>query len=117
MLGTRFRSEDVPAGERLERWRELIDRTRATDATTDHAEDFRAELHRMELGPVTVWWTSFPPVCLRRTARSVRRADSDRSRARAGMREKADAEMDSLPVLARSAIALSVLGGWVVPGG
>ncbi|MFD5323503.1 helix-turn-helix domain-containing protein [Streptomyces sp. NPDC127092] len=77
MIGTVFRSEDVPAEERFDRWRELIDRTRASDATSDHAADFRAELRVMELGPVTVWRTSFPTVRFRRSVRRVRQADSE----------------------------------------
>ncbi|MFF8288993.1 AraC family transcriptional regulator [Streptomyces sp. NPDC016309] len=77
MIGTVFRSEDVPAGERFDRWRELIDRTRANEASSDHAADFRAELRVTELGPVTVWRTSFPPVRFRRSARRVRQADSE----------------------------------------
>jgi AraC-like DNA-binding protein len=77
VIGTVFRSSDVPARERLDRWRELIDRTRATDVTTDHTADFQADLHLMELGPVTAWRTSFPSAHLRRTARSVRRADPE----------------------------------------
>jgi AraC-like DNA-binding protein len=72
-----FRSEDVPVGERFDRWRELIDRTRASDATSDHATDFRAELRVMELGPVAVWRTSFPPVRFRRSVRRVRQEDSE----------------------------------------
>ncbi|MFB8367421.1 AraC family transcriptional regulator [Streptomyces sp. NPDC055929] len=78
MIGTVFRSADVPADERLDRWRELIDRTRATEASTDHAVDFSAELHLMELGAVSAWRTSFPPARLRRTARSIRRAEPER---------------------------------------
>lgn len=77
MIGTVFHTGDVPASERLDRWRELIDRTRATDARTDRTVDFRAELHLMELGPVTAWRSSSPPAHLRRTARSVRQADRE----------------------------------------
>ncbi|MGW0120346.1 AraC family transcriptional regulator [Streptomyces sp. NPDC003327] len=77
MIGTVFRSEDVPAAERLDRWRELIGRTRATDAATNRSGGFRADLHLMELGPVTVWRSSSSPARLRRTARGVRRADAD----------------------------------------
>ncbi|MER6346532.1 AraC family transcriptional regulator [Streptomyces sp. NPDC001595] len=86
MIGTVFRSSDVPQGERLDRWRELIDRTRATDVTdltartggtTGRTADFQAELHLMELGPVTAWRTTFPTTRLRRTAKSLRRADPE----------------------------------------
>ncbi|MEU2062815.1 AraC family transcriptional regulator [Streptomyces sp. NPDC013455] len=75
MIVTEFRGEDVPAGERFDRWRELIGQTRANETTSPHAADFRAELQLMELGPVTVWRTSFLPARFRRTARRVRQAD------------------------------------------
>ncbi|MGW4896108.1 AraC family transcriptional regulator [Kitasatospora sp. NPDC004240] len=77
MIGTVYRSQDVPEGERFESWRELIDRTRATEARTDHVADFRAEAHFLELGPVTAWRTSFPSSHLWTTARSLRRNDPE----------------------------------------
>ncbi|MEU0405543.1 helix-turn-helix domain-containing protein [Streptomyces sp. NPDC006197] len=77
MIGTVFRSEDVPAGERFDRWRELIGHNRANDTTSLHVADFRAELRVMELGPVSVWQTSFSPARFRRTARRIRRNDPE----------------------------------------
>ncbi|MFF5532471.1 helix-turn-helix domain-containing protein [Streptomyces cinerochromogenes] len=77
MIGTVFRSEDVPADERFGRWRELIDQSRANDASSPHAADFRAELRVMELGPVTVWRTAFSPATFRRTRRRIRRNDAE----------------------------------------
>ncbi|MFE2263033.1 AraC family transcriptional regulator [Streptomyces griseosporeus] len=77
MVDTVFRSEDAPAGERFERWRELIDRSRANEATSEHADDFRAELRVLELGPVTVWRSSFSPAHFRRSARRVRQSDTE----------------------------------------
>ncbi|MBD0689760.1 AraC family transcriptional regulator [Streptomyces sp. CBMA123] len=70
-----FRGEEVPARERFDCWRELLERTRACDATSAHADDFRAELRRSELGRVVLLGTSFPPVRFRRTERMVRRSD------------------------------------------
>lgn len=77
MIGTVFRSDDAPAGERFDRWRELIDHSRANDTTSPHVTDFRAELRVMELGPVTVWQTSFSPARFRRTPRRIRRNDAE----------------------------------------
>lgn len=77
MINTVFRSEDAPAGERFERWRELIDRSRANEATSAHVDDFRAELRVLELGPVTVWRSSFSPAHFRRSARRVRQSDTE----------------------------------------
>ncbi|MGX1273664.1 helix-turn-helix domain-containing protein [Streptomyces phaeoluteigriseus] len=77
MIGTVFRTEDVPVGERFDRWRELIDQSRANDASAPHAAGFRAELRVMELGPVTAWRTSFSPVTFRRTRRLIRRDDAE----------------------------------------
>ncbi|MFF2073608.1 helix-turn-helix domain-containing protein [Kitasatospora sp. NPDC058162] len=75
MTGTVFRGEDLPARERFDCWRELLERTRACEATSAHADDFRAELRRAELGEVVLLGTSFPSVRFRRTERMVRRAD------------------------------------------
>ncbi|MER6676778.1 helix-turn-helix domain-containing protein [Streptomyces sp. NPDC000983] len=71
MIGTVFRSQDVPAQDRFDCWRELVARTRVCEATSAHVADFRAELHRMELGEVTVWKTSIPPSRFLRTPRAA----------------------------------------------
>ncbi|MET8507639.1 helix-turn-helix domain-containing protein [Streptomyces sp. NPDC004787] len=76
-IGTLFRSQDVPPDERFDRWREMIARSRANDTTSPHAGDFHAELLLMELGPVTVWRTSFAPARFRRGARRIRRHDAE----------------------------------------
>ncbi|MER7672362.1 AraC family transcriptional regulator [Kitasatospora sp. NPDC096128] len=70
-----FRGEGVPVRERFDCWRELIGRTRASEMTSEHADDFRAEMRRLELGPVTLLRSSFPPTRFRRTAAMVRRTD------------------------------------------
>ncbi|MFI9365154.1 AraC family transcriptional regulator [Kitasatospora sp. NPDC053057] len=73
--GSVFRGEGVSAKERFDCWRELIGRTRASEMTSAHADDFRAEMRRLELGPVTLLRSSFPPTRFRRTAAMVRRSD------------------------------------------
>ncbi|MFD4656215.1 helix-turn-helix domain-containing protein [Kitasatospora sp. NPDC058444] len=72
-----FSSEGVPVKERFDCWRELVSRTRDSEVTSDHREDFRAEMRRLELGPVTLLRTSFPPTRFHRTARRVRRSDPE----------------------------------------
>ncbi|MGW2248858.1 AraC family transcriptional regulator [Kitasatospora sp. NPDC001660] len=73
--GTVFRGEEVPAEDRFDCWRELVGRTRDSEMTSAHADDFAAEMRRLELGPVTLLKSSFPPARFRRTARMVRRSD------------------------------------------
>ncbi|MEV7421582.1 AraC family transcriptional regulator [Streptomyces sp. NPDC091212] len=78
MIGTVFRSEDVPVEDRFDYWRELINRTTApSDLNSDHAADFWAEQRLMELGPVKVWPTSFLPARFLRSARLVRQSDPE----------------------------------------
>ncbi|MEV7598934.1 AraC family transcriptional regulator [Kitasatospora sp. NPDC089797] len=75
--GSVFRGEGVPAKDRFDCWRELLARTRASEMTSAHADDFRAEMRRLELGPVTLLRSSFPPTRFRRTERMVRRTDPE----------------------------------------
>ncbi|WP_405932261.1 helix-turn-helix domain-containing protein [Streptomyces sp. NBC_00827] len=78
MIGTVFRSEDVPAEHRFEYWRELIDRTIApSEISSEYAADFWAEQRLLELGPVIVWPTSLLPARFRRTARMIRQSDPE----------------------------------------
>ncbi|MFJ3224308.1 AraC family transcriptional regulator [Streptomyces sp. NPDC086783] len=77
MIGTAFLSEDVPAKDRFDCWRELLCRTRSSEVISHHAADFHAEHRMMELGPVTVWSTSFLPTRFRRNARMVRQFDPE----------------------------------------
>ncbi|GAA3387073.1 helix-turn-helix domain-containing protein [Streptomyces roseoviridis] len=77
MIGTVFRSEDVPTEDRFDCWRELTGRTRHCEAISPHAADYRAELRHMEMGPVTVWKTSIPPTRFVRNATMARRDDPE----------------------------------------
>ncbi|MFD5438152.1 helix-turn-helix domain-containing protein [Kitasatospora sp. NPDC127067] len=72
-----FRSEGVPVTERFDCWRELVSRTRDSEVTSVHCDDFRAEMRRLELGPVTLLRSSFQPTRFHRTARRVRRSDPE----------------------------------------
>ncbi|MEU4875227.1 helix-turn-helix domain-containing protein [Streptomyces sp. NPDC021608] len=77
MIGTVFRSEDVPAADRFDHWRELIGRTRSSDFISSHSADFRGELTLLQLGPATVMQTSFLPTRFLRSSRMVRGGDRE----------------------------------------
>ncbi|MEU1279782.1 helix-turn-helix domain-containing protein [Streptomyces sp. NPDC005805] len=77
MIGTVFRSEDVPVRDRFDHWRELLGRTRASDMGSAHADAFWAECRVMELGPVTVWPMASLPARYRRGPAMVRRSDPE----------------------------------------
>ncbi|MCZ4514841.1 AraC family transcriptional regulator [Streptomyces sp. ActVer] len=78
MIGTVFRSEDVPAEHRFDYWRELVHRAIApSDITSDHAADFWAEQRLLELGPAMVWPVSVVPTRFRRTEKMVRQCDPE----------------------------------------
>ncbi|WP_151484251.1 AraC family transcriptional regulator [Streptomyces albicerus] len=78
MIGTVFRSQDVPAEHRFDYWRELVHRAIApSDITSDYAADFWAEQRLLELGPVMVWPVSVLPSRFRRTEKLVRQSDPE----------------------------------------
>ncbi|WP_232248079.1 AraC-like ligand-binding domain-containing protein [Streptacidiphilus rugosus] len=55
----------------------MIGRSRAGEVISEHTDDFSADMRRLELGPVTLLRTSFPPTLFRRTASMVRRSDPE----------------------------------------
>jgi AraC-like DNA-binding protein len=78
MIGSVFRSGDVSAEDRFDYWRELVGRLRSpSDIMTAHPADFWAEHRLMELGPVTVWPTSFLPTRWWRSPKLVRQSDPE----------------------------------------
>lgn len=78
MIGTMFRTEDVPVADRFEYWRHLMELTIApSDMSSDHAADFWAEQRLLELGPVRVWPVRVLPTRYRRNARLVRQSDPE----------------------------------------
>ncbi|KAB1980228.1 helix-turn-helix domain-containing protein [Streptomyces triticiradicis] len=77
MIGTVFRSEDVPESDRFDYWRELIAQTRSNDFTSAHSAEFWGEVRLLELGPTTVMHTSFLPTRFRRSPRMVRQCDRE----------------------------------------
>ncbi|MFD7704793.1 AraC family transcriptional regulator [Streptomyces caelestis] len=77
MIGTMFRSEDVPVGDRFDHWREVIGRSRSSEVASAYAADFWAECRLMELGPVTVIPLSFVPARYWRSPRMARQPDPE----------------------------------------
>ncbi|MEU8783779.1 helix-turn-helix domain-containing protein [Streptomyces sp. NPDC048637] len=74
-----FRSEDVPAAERFDYWRELMMQTIAPlELSSDHADNFRASMHLLELGTVHVWPTALQSMRFRRTPKLIRQSDPER---------------------------------------
>ncbi|MDX2862201.1 AraC-like ligand-binding domain-containing protein, partial [Streptomyces scabiei] len=78
VMGTVFRSEDVSVEDRFDVWRERIDPTRPSDATSIHASDFWATAHLMEMGPVAVMSMSALPANYRRSSKMIRQSDPER---------------------------------------
>ncbi|MFI2458007.1 helix-turn-helix domain-containing protein [Streptomyces sp. NPDC019539] len=77
MIGTVFRSEDVPVEDRFDCWRDMLGRTRSSDMASAHADAFWAECRLMELGPVTVLPMAALPARYRRGPAMVRRSDPE----------------------------------------
>ncbi|WKX74444.1 hypothetical protein Q3Y56_24725 [Streptomyces sp. XD-27] len=44
---------------------------------SDHADDFRAAQHVLDLGAVTVWSATFQPLVFRRTPKLIRQSDPE----------------------------------------
>ncbi|MEU5211089.1 AraC family transcriptional regulator [Streptomyces sp. NPDC020742] len=78
LIETVYRSEDVPAADRFDCWREVVSHTHAPmELASDHREDFRASQRLLELGAVSVWPTTFQPASFRRTPKLVRQSDPE----------------------------------------
>ncbi|MCF3144013.1 AraC family transcriptional regulator [Streptomyces platensis] len=73
-----FRSGDLPPADRFDCWRELVGRTHAPlEVLSDHRADFLAAQRVLDLGAVSVWPTTFQPVCFRRTPKLIRQSDPE----------------------------------------
>lgn len=78
MIGTVFRSDDVPKEHRFEYWCELMHQAIApSHMSSQFADDFWARQRLLELGPVLVWPTSHLPTGFRRTEKLVRQSDPE----------------------------------------
>lgn len=75
---TVFRSEDLPAADRFDAWRELMIRTHAPmDLSSEHAEDFRAHQRLIRVGPFSIWPAKFQQLVFRRTPKLIRKSDPE----------------------------------------
>ncbi|MFF2520357.1 helix-turn-helix domain-containing protein [Streptomyces sp. NPDC058086] len=71
-----LRSEDLPVADRFEWWCGLISRSLLPSVvTSDHADDFRASIKRLEVGDSRASVVSYSPMRVRRTPALVRRSD------------------------------------------
>lgn len=70
-------NEATSGEECFEFWRDMMGRSRAADITSDHVDTFTAQTRHHELGPVTLLWTSFPSIHVRRTGRTTGHADEE----------------------------------------
>ncbi|MFD6421775.1 helix-turn-helix domain-containing protein [Streptomyces sp. NPDC060198] len=78
MIGTVFRSEDLPVGERVEWWRELAaEALSPTSIVPERADDFRACLRLVSLGATQLTALSYPSLRARRTPALIRRSDPE----------------------------------------
>ncbi|MFH9227819.1 helix-turn-helix domain-containing protein [Streptomyces lydicus] len=74
-----FRSDDVPAGDRLEYWAERVGATHApVHLSSDRAHDFRAHQRVLDLGAVSLWPATFQQLVIRRTPKLIRQSDPER---------------------------------------
>ncbi|MEV6158768.1 helix-turn-helix domain-containing protein [Nonomuraea sp. NPDC052129] len=62
MLENGFRIDDIPTKERFDRWRERVCDGSDFEMTSDHAQDFYADDHETELGPLRVAKKTFAPM-------------------------------------------------------
>lgn len=78
MIETVFRTEDLPAGDRFDFWRELMSSTHAPmDLSSDFAADYQARQRVIGLGEVQVWPATFQPVVFRRTPKLIKQSDPE----------------------------------------
>ncbi|MEV0232671.1 helix-turn-helix domain-containing protein [Nonomuraea sp. NPDC050786] len=73
-----FRSEDLPADQRFEAWRELASRTPAPLAVrSDHEHDFRATFRALDLDAAYVTSALVPSLRAHRNSRMIRQSDPE----------------------------------------
>ncbi|MES4908861.1 MULTISPECIES: helix-turn-helix domain-containing protein [unclassified Streptomyces] len=75
-MQTVFQSDDLPAEQRFEAWREMFRRL-PLEVSSNHEHDFHATLRLLELGPVNVSVASVPSLHTSRTERLIRRSDPE----------------------------------------
>jgi AraC-like DNA-binding protein len=80
-MSTLVRADDFPAGERLERWREVLSRAARSrvpaNFSADNQADFRFKLRYHDLGSVRVMLFTALPYRTWRTPKLIRRSDPE----------------------------------------
>jgi hypothetical protein len=73
-----FRSDELPAAERLDAWRERMSSTHAPlRLESEHAANFHAHQRLIDLGAVSMWPARFEQLVFLRTAGLIRQSDPD----------------------------------------
>jgi AraC-like DNA-binding protein len=73
-----FRSDDLPAEDRFDAWRERMNSTHAPlRLESDHAGDFHAHQRLISLGAVSMWPARFEQLVFRRTPQLIRQSDPE----------------------------------------
>ncbi|MER6839422.1 helix-turn-helix domain-containing protein [Streptomyces platensis] len=73
---TVFRTEDVPAADRLAYWAERVGQSHGpVRMGSDHADDFRATQRVLDLGAVSVRQATFQQSVIQRTPKLIRQSD------------------------------------------
>ena len=75
---TVFRTENIPAPDRFEYWRDHMSRMYTpVEANSDQTKDFPASQRILNLNTVRLWITEHPPVTLHRTPKLIRESDPE----------------------------------------
>jgi AraC-like DNA-binding protein len=78
VLETVFRTDDVPAEDRFDLWRELMAKTMIPmEMTSTEAHQFQARMCLLRLGEVSVWPAESRPMSFNRTPRLIRQSDPE----------------------------------------
>ncbi|GAA2335163.1 helix-turn-helix domain-containing protein [Streptomyces cuspidosporus] len=80
MIETVFRTDAVPVADRFDLWREVLTKTKAAapaEISSDHADDYWAEIRLMRLGAARVWPAGMRPMRMCRTPRMIRQCDPE----------------------------------------
>jgi AraC-like DNA-binding protein len=78
MIAARLRTSELPVGHRFEAWWEMAVKASVPVALhTSQRDDFLASIEVIDLGPMTLTRTSYPPIQARRSAAMVRSNDPE----------------------------------------
>jgi AraC-like DNA-binding protein len=86
MMTIRFRSEDEPAKTRLEHWQDVLSSALAPVQVRIPGSDVRSQIHRAEIGPVTVMDFRTSAIQASRTPDLIGKSDPDMCKINLGIR-------------------------------